>query len=82
MGVSQYGRGGGKVPWYFWLVALFFGYEKLLSYVYSPIILYPLVLLGGVLAMLHSMGLSGVVLGAGRLGINRFFRRMNLNFHL
>ena len=70
------------MPWYFWVFALFFGYEKILSYVYSPMILYPLVMVGGVFAMLHSLGLSGVVVSALRLTLNRFFRRMNLNFHI
>ena len=70
------------MPWYFWVVAVFFGYEKVLSWLFSPLLLYPLGLMGGCLAILHSVGLSGVVLNAVRLMINRAFRRFNLNLHI
>lgn len=70
------------MPWYFWLVAAFFGYEKVLSWMFSPIFLYPIVLAGGCMAVLHSVGLSGVVLSALRLMVNRAFRRINLNLHI
>ena len=50
-----------QIPWYMYLLLAFFASDNILSWLSSPIIFYPLMLVLGAFAMLYSAGLGPIM---------------------
>jgi hypothetical protein len=70
----------GKVPWYFWLILLYFGYPTLLSWLSSPILLYPLITFLGIIALLHTLGILGPMWAAAKITYSTFAGKIKIPF--
>ena len=51
-----------QVPWWLWAVLAFFAADNLMSWLSSPLIFYPAMLVLGAFVIVHSLGLTYIVL--------------------
>jgi hypothetical protein len=68
------------VPWWIYLLLAFFAADNVLSWIASPFIFYPLMMVVSVVAMLYSMGFGGIMLPLFRQSVNFTLRRFNIDF--
>jgi hypothetical protein len=57
-----------------------FGFDNVMSWIQHPIIFYPIMMVGSVIALLYSMGLGGVMIPVARQTINLTLRNINVGF--
>ena len=69
-----------SVPWWIYLLMAFFAADNVLSWIASPFIFYPLMMILGVVAMLYSMGLGGILFPVFRQSVNMILRRAGVDF--
>lgn len=69
-----------SVPWWIYLLMAFFAADNVLSWIASPFIFYPLMMVLSVVAMLYSMGLGGIMFPLFRQSVNLVLRRVGLDF--
>lgn len=50
-----------SIPKWFWFILLFFAYDNLLVWFSTPIIFYPLLLIGIIVALLYAAGYGSVI---------------------
>jgi hypothetical protein len=50
------------VPWWLWALLAFFAADNLMSWLSSPLIFYPAMLVLGALVIVHSLGLTYIVI--------------------
>jgi hypothetical protein len=62
------------------LLIAFFAADNVLSWISSPIIFYPLMFVVGIISLLYSMGLGGIMLPVFRQTVNMVLRRAGLDF--
>ena len=70
------------IPWWIYLVLAFFAADNVLSWLASPFIFYPLVMVLGVISIMYSMGLGGVMFMVARQTTNLILRRVGVDFVL
>lgn len=58
----------------------FFAADNVLSWIASPFIFYPLMMILGVIAMLYSMGLGTIIFPIFRQSVNLILRRAGVDF--
>ena len=71
-----------SIPWWIYLVLAFFAADNILSWLTSPFIFYPLIIILGFVSILYSMGLGGVMLVVIRQSANLILRRVGIDFLL
>ena len=71
-----------SIPWWIYLVLVFFAADNVLSWLTSPFIFYPLIIVLGFVSILYSMGLGGVMLVVIRQSANLILRRVGIDFLL
>jgi hypothetical protein len=62
------------------LLIAFFAADNVLSWISSPSIFYPLMFVVGIISLLYSMGLGGIMLPVFRQTVNMVLRRAGLDF--
>mmetsp|Transcript_45372 Transcript_45372/g.33152 ORF Transcript_45372/g.33152 Transcript_45372/m.33152 type:complete len:114 (-) Transcript_45372:27-368(-) len=79
---KHYNISATSIPWWIYALLAFFAMDNVMSWISSPLIFYPLMMVFGVISMLYAMGLGGVMLPLARQSINLALRRVNVNFQL
>lgn len=69
-----------SIPWWIYLALAFFAADNILSWISSPFIFYPLIMVLGVISILYSMGLGGIMLPIARQTTNLVLRRVGVDF--
>lgn len=54
--------GTGDIPWWIWALLAWFASDNVMNWIASPILFYPLLMLGMICAVLHSMGVLSILL--------------------
>lgn len=70
------------IPWWIYLVLAFFAADNVLSWLASPFIFYPLIMVLGVISIMYSMGLGGVMFMVARQTTNLILRRVGVDLSL
>ncbi len=71
-----------SIPWWMYLVLAFFAADNILSWMTSPFIFYPLMMIGSIMAVLYSMGLGGIMWPVFRQTTNLVLGRAGVDFRL
>lgn len=71
-----------SVPWWIYALMAFFAFDNVLSWLSSPIFFYPVIMIGGVIAILFSMGLGPLIKPVVRQTANLVFSRAGVDFRL
>lgn len=82
---AHHGFASGGIPIYFWILLVFFGYDDLLRYCGSPIVFYPLLLIGSLIALMFSLGMGSafnVAIPVARHSANMMIRKTGLGFQI
>lgn len=54
-----------KIPMVMWIALAWFASDNIAGYLMSPIIFYPVILALGIAAILHSLGILGLLINMG-----------------
>ena len=68
-----------QVPWWLWALLAFFAADNLMSWLSSPLVFYPAMLLLGALVIVHSLGLTYIVLPLVKQTVWFTVRRMRID---
>lgn len=52
----------GDIPWWVWLLLIWFGHDNVLSWIASPFFFWPLLMLAAIASILYSMGILGLII--------------------
>ena len=69
-----------------WIALAWFASDNIAGYMMSPIIFYPVILLIGIAAILHSLGILGLLVNMGlptaKARVNEILRKVGVPFTL
>jgi len=68
-----------QVPWWLWALLAFFAADNLMSWLSSPLVFYPAMLVLGALVIVHSLGLTYIVLPLVKQTVWFTVRRMRID---
>ena len=71
-----------SVPWWIYGLLAFFAFDNVLAWLASPIFFYPVIMIGGVISILFSMGLGPVIKPVFRQTTNLVLGRVGVDFRL
>jgi len=71
-----------SVPWWIYGLLAFFAFDNVLAWLASPIFFYPVIMIGGLISILFSMGLGPVLKPIFRQTANLVLGRLGVDFRL
>jgi hypothetical protein len=64
----------GATPVWLYVILVYFAYDDIFRMMANPILFYPLMFIGSILAMLYTMGLGPIMVPVARTSINMGLR--------